>query len=498
MDLFWNAGQRDTINGVDLLGVRQVDQDLEQIWAVAVTTVAGRARYLSLLTWTIAEYYERILAASDGRATFDWDAFKRISGRLESITLAATVSAGGSKDLGVMGRRNYLMELEHLTSHRSIDLSEISRLALHLTYYGPCRGFGLLQDGPSAERPIQIPPAGQALHAARNAATKGARLVDAVFLGGKVDHEDFVRERHLFDLNALTGDAATNERELLQAAFRRSEKFSETMGWIFRSLAAAPRSPGQLMKWNYETCVASPAEPGRLELAFCELELRRRVHFALELLLSATTLTLNDHEAVTLPNIVDQWQDARLSSDDVVGTTMWSLTHSLATFIAQAGPRSFEGAWIAPRDIRDASGGQQALYAVALFLACERQSRHLRVAGWIPDRRSAVDKVFARLGADANRPLRDVLVELVREHVVGRHLEVTLGKMGRGMGCSLRFYPEGAALRPLVTAARAGFSALRLRNVLATLADIGLLARGDDATFLVTTAGARFHTELRG
>jgi len=40
MDLFWNAGEVKTIGGVDLLGLRQVDQDLEAVWVAGVTTTS--------------------------------------------------------------------------------------------------------------------------------------------------------------------------------------------------------------------------------------------------------------------------------------------------------------------------------------------------------------------------------------------------------------------------------------------------------------------------
>ena len=66
MDLFWNAGEGKTIGGVDLLGLRQVDQDLEAVWVAGVTTISIRARYLSLLAWVFAEHYERQLASDGG------------------------------------------------------------------------------------------------------------------------------------------------------------------------------------------------------------------------------------------------------------------------------------------------------------------------------------------------------------------------------------------------------------------------------------------------
>lgn len=500
-DLFWNGGARDTIQGVDLLGVRHVDQELERVRVAGVTTLSGRARYLSLLSWTIAEYYHRVLRAGGGSSAFDWHAFGQVVGRLEFITLAATM-LGGADDSAVLGKINLRTKLEQLRDGRAVAPGDEEAFTLLNVYLGPCRGFGLLHDAPSSERPIQVPPPGQAVHKARAAATRGSRLAEAVFTGDPVERDDFAREGHLFDLNGLMHGSAAEERDQLIQAFQRPPDFRETLAWIFRSLADAPQSPWELPKHNYEQHVAGTASPGHVETAFFEHELRRRVHFALELLLCATARTLAALEEADLPAIISEWERATIPPSEAelakaVGVDTWNFADPLATFAKRAGQRSFDGAWISPLACREMKADQQALYALALLVACERQSRAPRSAGRFPDRRSAMEQVFARLDASAGRPLPEVLAELVREQVVGRHLDVTLGKMGRGQGCSLRFYPEGALLRPLVTDVRAGFSGLRLPNVFAMLADIGLLARDDQHQYGVTADGGRVHTELQ-
>jgi hypothetical protein len=500
MDLFWNAGEGKTIGGVDLLGLRQVDQDLEAVWVAGVTTISIRARYLSLLAWVFAEHYERQLASDGGSSVFDWDAFKAIVGRLEFITLAATALRPEPDTSGALGKRNLSPQLDALKRGESVAL-DMEGLALHGTYYGPCRALGLLQDGASAQRPIRIPQAGQELSRARSAAGRGARLVDRVFTGGSLHRDDLTAEGHLFDLDGLVIDASAGERAALVGAFRRSPDFRATMTWIFRSVAGAPRSPWELVKQNYDACTAAAPPSGRIELAFAELELRRRVHFALEVLLAAVKRTLSALEVADLPEIVRQWEKTDLGQPDsalapIVGAATWSFADPLARFVADAGPGSFEKAWIAPRDCWEATPGQQALYALALLVACERQSRGLRTACRIPDRRGAMEQVFTCLQEGAGRPLPEVLEGLLHEQVVGRHLEVTLGKMGRGLGCSLRFYPEGSSLRPLGADVYGGLSALRLPNVFTMLADLGLLLRDDDWRYALTDTGKQLAAEL--
>lgn len=498
IDLFWNAGEGETIGGVDLLGLRQVDQDLEASWVGGVTTIAIRARYLSHLAWVFAEHYERLLAASTAAAVFDWQKFKAIVGRLEFITLAATALSPDHDTNGALGKINLSEQLELLRAGKTVALDMVG-LTMHGTYYGPCRALGFLKDGADAQHPIRVRSAGLALHRARGETTRGARLVERVFTGGTLHRDDLAAEGHLFDLDGLR--AAPGEQAALTAAFRRSPKFCATMAWIFRSVAVAPRSPWELLKQNYEACTSSAPPNGQVELEFAELELRRRVHFALELLLAAVKRTLVELEVADLPAIVRHWEPADLNQPDsklaqVVGCATWDFGGPLAAFVAMAGPNSFAGAWIEPRDSRHVTPGQQALYALALLVACERQSRGLRTAQRIPGRHHAMEQVFARLDADAGPPLPEVLAELVHEQVVGRHLEVTLGKMGRGLGCSLRFYPEGAALRPLGIDVYAGLSGLRLPNVFNMLVDLDLLHHVKDWRCTLTDAGKQLLAEL--
>ena len=87
--------------------------------------------------------------------------------------------------------------------------------------------------------------------------------------------------------------------------------------------------------------------------------------------------------------------------------------------------------------------------------------------------------------------LPEVLRQLLRELVVGPHLQNALRKMADQphAKCTLRFYPDGQVLWTTGTGVKAGRSGDRLGNVIGLLADLGYLERITNTRFRPTDLG---------
>ena len=230
----------------------------------------------------------------------------------------------------------------------------------------------------------------------------------------------------------------------------------------------------------------------KVQLAWTEYELRRRVHFALELMLSALTDTLIDLNEASVGDVMSDWRRTKQLPpllSEVCGSDSFSFDLPLNKIEANIPKNAFLNTPLERRKIRELAPCPRALFAVVLLLASARQTKRLISAGNIPNRDSYLERTFSIMEQYALRTAHDALRALLIHTVIEAHLRTTLRKMGQGQKCSLRFYSEGGLLRPTGTPVRAGFSGDRLGNVLGMLSDLGFCARDDNGKFVILENG---------
>lgn len=492
MEVGWGAKLGEQTDGLDILGIRGLDQAMEASLVVGITTISQRGRYLTILPWALGEFFSA--DAGSGVEAFDPERLKRYLFRVQFMILASTaVDEGPGEPGGALGSVTYANDIAALQRGEPISFPEHGRGAMLGTYFGPCSAMGLLRGG-DAHRPYVVTQRGRAIWEARNAQLD--RELVAVVLNGE-DQLDPANVRTLtphFSLKRLSplSQEATLLRDALVSPWapvdpgqakrvkETYDRFNGTIAWL-RSQAVQGLAAEDLLSRQCRSTLIDDDYDEPVQRSWAEFEWRRRVHFALELVMSAITDTLLAKTAASIREVVaawvetapskflaELWPEVSLAVDRPGNQAVVSVPTELAV-------QGLGGNWSGL-----SGGGERALAGFALLAAAARQSTKLRESGLFGNWKATGERALAVIDEAADEAFLETMVRLT-EVVVRAHLTNTFRKMEGGQKCSLRFFPEGSRLRTTGEIAGAGRSGPRLWNVVRILRDAGIEGLGPSA-----------------
>jgi len=317
MTFFWGDDLIDSTPGLDILGIRGVDQAVEMSLVNGLTTISQRGRYLSILPWALAEFL-----TTHASAGFDWERLISFLRRVEFVTLLATYldnQKSGADASGTLGADLHQDQVKELLAGKPVNLLDEKGGAILGTYLGPCRALGLLVDGDDSI-PYRLTPRGKKIWQVRNERLEGATFTAAISNGGQFTYASAEAAIPTFSLASLAQSSAESSllhdylvtpwnpgddagKAAVAAAYGR---FNGTIGWAKRMLAAQPDNAGGLIVRNFQSCIDGRTVD-RISVAWAEYEYRRRCHFSLELLLAALTKHLSELSEAGIVDVVNDW-----------------------------------------------------------------------------------------------------------------------------------------------------------------------------------------------
>jgi len=497
MKIFWNSGEKNLIQGLDIIGGRQIDQNVEKPWVAGFTTLTIRARYLTLLPWIISEYYDKELSESN-EGVYDENIFRDILRRLEFIVLATSrLEAETNPNYninGLLGAVNFAEDYRKLIEEGQIELNFDSGGALYGNYAAACRFFGLLANPPTnTEIPVVITPRGKEIQTVRKENPLNKFFVDKIINGGLISLLDLEKGISFFSVNSLLSTENASELKLLTEAFFKSyhasaesgyKRFVSTANLILSYTKEKSFSNQELILSNYKKIgLNETTEYKEVEVSFFEYDLMRRVHYGFELLLESFTDTLIELGSANINNVINEWQASSLLLP-VLLLELWNNKSfaydsnflSLYEIISSKSDDIFLESIINPNPIHALTPNNKALYALTLISACYLQSKSLYKGGLLKFRSGDFLESAFEIISSKSKSIALIIEELLIL-VLKSHLSTTWRKMSQGQGCSLRFYYDGSVFRPTGNTVYANYSGDRIGNVMSMLSDIGLLKR---------------------
>ena len=266
--------------------------------------------------------------------------------------------------------------------------------------------------------PVKISPRGKTIVEARQKALKDSTFTSLILNGGILTADLLKSEGQLFSVNGL--NQCPEELALLRESFlstyhqhrdivEQYNRFSATVEWALKGFSEelTGLSSEELIRKQYIQLVTSSVEnAAEVERTWSEYELRRRCHFAFEMLLSALTDTLMDLSEGTPEQVLSLWRTEWNYPNILVGLLTEDQSpfdKKLPAIMQGLPPDAFLDGSINKRAARDLSPAPRAVYALLILVACRMQTDKARTSHILPDRSHYLERAFAIL-ADQTVP----------------------------------------------------------------------------------------------
>ncbi len=234
MEIFWNKPDTDKINGLDVIGLRRIDQGVEKEWVAGITTISIRAKYISMLAWGLVEAY-KIMPEKDGAKEFDEKILNDVFSRVEFLVLAASKWSAKKReakdDGGLLGADTHKKEIAELLEKGEVVVPSGKVVGLIGTYYVTSSIFGFVFHDPNSALPISITPRGKQIWETIDDSLQDSGLKELVLKGGSLSTDLLNKEGHIFAANEILNNP--KEKKQLEEAFLNPANESEELNLIY-------------------------------------------------------------------------------------------------------------------------------------------------------------------------------------------------------------------------------------------------------------------------
>lgn len=507
MEIFWNSGDLEKTGGLDILGIRGTDQNLERKLVAGITTISYRARYLSLLTWFLYEYSNRL--AQTG-SKLQVKQFRQSLRRLEFVILAASKIAETKKEPGyflrILGSDLYTDLIKEFNDNGSISLNHEKGGSIYGTYINPARIFGLI--GAEIQNDIKLTSRSIALGEAIGANLAESKLPRVIFEGKPLIKKDLEIDYKYFSINGLSYEENLKEKNLLidyllkplDTSFEDVySEFNNTVKWVLNSVKNSHQLPEDLLNNSINKLELSQINSIQsIELKWIDYEIHRRIHFCLELILESFCKELELLGEAEINEIIsfcyNQTELPGLFIETLgLNEINWQMEGRELLEIANR--LTFSQAY-------SLIGHRQSLPSyINIFgaLICIMNLEHktsafrkfLKNQIEIEFSTSPYNLTIELLKEKLNNPIISIVRSILSSIVINAHYETTWRKISNGQKSSLRFYNEGNVFIPTRVKTRAGESGSRLGNVILMLSDLGICNYNPKLGFQTSSNGSK-------